>query len=237
MTERMGSGAWARLFATAVVRDEGSAVAERGRTLVRDGAVHGPAIEQGAVTARVDDCAVEITAAAVPPRIWAAMVRFSRGNAPLEEAIAGRRQSVHLEHLMTVDWSEPLVPRAFELGRACTCDGDDVCEHIAALAYATALAIDAEPSLLLRWRGCTEEALAVQEADEADAVRTVAEALADPTDERPWRGGRLPDAAPLRPLPVGAVLKRLGPSGLDLRGDDLAQVLQRAYESFARSAE
>ena len=31
MSERIGSGAWARLFATAVVRDEGSAVAERGR--------------------------------------------------------------------------------------------------------------------------------------------------------------------------------------------------------------
>ena len=138
---------------------------------------------------------------------------------------------------MTVDWSEPLVPRAFELGPACTCDGDAVCEHVAAVGYATALAIDAEPSLLLRWRGCTEEALAAQQADEAEDVRTVAEALADPADERPWQGGTLPEPAPIRPLPVGAVLKRLGPSGVDLRGDDLAQVLQRAYESFAASAD
>jgi uncharacterized Zn finger protein len=237
VSERIGTGAWARLFATAVVRDEGSAVAERGRVLVREAAVDGLEVEQGSVAARVGDCAVQITAAPVPPRIWAAMVRFSRGNAPLEEAIAGRRQSVHLEHLMTVDWSEPLVPRAFELGRACTCDGDAVCEHLAAVGYATALAIDDEPSLLLRWRGCTERALAAQEADEAEEVRTVAEALADPADERPWRGGTLPEPASIRPLPVGAVLKRLGPSGVDLRGDDLAQVLQRAYASFAASAD
>jgi uncharacterized Zn finger protein len=238
MSERMGSGAWARLFASAVVRDEGSAVAERGRVLCREGAVLELAVEQGTITARVNGCSVEITAAPVPPRIWTAMVRFSRGNAPLEEAIAGRRQSVHLEHLMTVDWSEPLVPRAFELGRACTCDRDDVCAHVAALAYAVALAIDAEPSLLLRWRGCTEAALAAQGTDEAaEAEPAAVEALADPTDERPWRGGPLPEPPPLRPLPVGAVLKRLGPSGLELRGDDLAQVLQRAYESFAASAD
>jgi hypothetical protein len=38
-------------------------------------------------------------------------------------------------------------------------------------------------------------------------------------------------------LPVGAVLKRLGPSGLKLRGEDVADVLQRAYASFAESAE
>ena len=33
----------------------------------------------------------------------------------------------------------------------------------------------------------------------------------------------LPEPRPLRPLPVGAVLKRLGPSGLQLRGEDIAR--------------
>ena len=54
------------------------------------------------------------------------------------------------------------------------------------------------------------------------------------TDD-PWRAGPLPEPRPLRPLPVGAVLKRLGPSGVRLRGGDLADVLQRAYASFAGS--
>ena len=92
------------------------------------------------------------------------------------------------------------------------------------------LAIDAEPSLLLRWRGCTEEALAAQEADEAADVRTVASALADPADERPWRGGTLPEPAPIRPLPVGAVLKRLGPSGVDLRGESYGLLIDQIGE-------
>jgi hypothetical protein len=32
------------------------------------------------------------------------------------------------------------------------------------------------------------------------------------------------------------VLKRLGPSGMQLRGEDLATVLQRAYDSFAEES-
>jgi uncharacterized Zn finger protein len=237
MSERIGSGAWARLFATAVVRDEGSAVAERGRLLAREGWVGEIDVKQGTLTAEVNGCTVKLTAEPVPPRIWTAMVRAARGNSPLEEAIAGRRQSVHLEHLMTVDWSEPLVPRAFELGRACTCDGSTMCEHVAAVAYAGALAIDEDASFLLRWRGCVPEALESAQTTDEDAPHPVTEALGDPTDERPWRAGPMPEPPPLRPLPVGAVLKRLGPSGLKLRNDDLAIVLQRAYDSFASSAD
>jgi hypothetical protein len=159
------------------------------------------------------------------------MARFARGNRPLEEAVAGRTQSVHLEHLMLEDWSEPLVPRPYELGRSCTC-GEDHCEHVAALAFAVADAIDADPSLLLRWRGCIAEPEPAGEA----AIVSAPEPVVDLTDDDPWRAGALPEPRPLRPLPVGAVLKRLGPSGMQLRGEDLANVLQRAYASFAESA-
>ena len=53
--------------------------------------------------------------------------------------------------------------------------------------------------------------------------------------EDAWEAGPLPGPRPLRPLPTGAVLKRLGPSGLRVGGADLAEVLQRAYASFAAS--
>ena len=152
---RPGHGAWARLLATAVVRDEGSAVAERARAFLREGAVGPVTVEEGTLSARVAGCMVAIVAEPVPPRIWASMTRFARGNRPLEDAVEGRAQSVHLEHVMLEDWSEPLVPRSYELGRTCSCDGGgDLCEHVAALAYAVAKEIDADPSLLLRWRGC-----------------------------------------------------------------------------------
>jgi hypothetical protein len=137
------------------------------------------------------------------------MTRFARGNRPLNEAVEGRAQSVHLEHLMIEDWSEPLVPRPYELGRLCTCAGETPCEHVAALAFAVADGIDADPSLLLRWRGCVT---ASELPDEA-AIAPAPEPTVELTDDDRWRAGALPEPRPLRPLPVGAVLKRLGPSG------------------------
>jgi uncharacterized Zn finger protein len=232
VTERSGRGAWARLFASAVVRDEGSAVAEQGRELVRAGEVGPIELQPGTLAASVAGCSAEIAAATMPPRIWAAMKRFARGNRPLEDAIEGRIQSVHLEHLLIEDWSEPLVPRPYELGRTCSCSsGRELCEHVAALAYAVADGIDADPSLLLRWRGCGTDAI-----EPRDEAVPVAQHL-DLADEALWRAGDFPEPRPLRPLPVGAVLKRLGPSGLQFRGEDLAAVLQRAYASFAQSAD
>jgi len=232
--ERPGHGPWARLLASAVVRDEGSAVAERARALVRDGAVGTVEVTEGTLSASVNGCSVAITAKPVPPRIWAAMTRFARGNRPVEEAVAGRLQSVHLDHVMIEDWSEPLVPRSYELGRTCSCDIDgELCEHVAALAYAVANGIDADPSLLLRWRGC----VAAPELPAEAEIPVTPEPAPDLTDDDPWRAGVLPEPRPLRPLPVGAVLKRLGPSGLKLRGEDLSVVLQRAYASFAESAD
>jgi hypothetical protein len=231
MSSRNGNGPWARLLASAVVRDEGSALAEQARELVREGEVGALQVEQGTLAANVAGHSVAIAAKPVPPRIWAAMSRYARGNRQLEEAVEGRTQSVQLEHLMTVDWGEPLVPRPYELGRSCTCDKEDRCEHVAALAYAVADAIDADPWLLLRWRGC----VAAAELPDEPAVVSSPEPPVDLTSDDPWRMGVLPGPRPLRPLPVGAVLKRLGPTGLLLRGEDLAAVLHRAYVSFAES--
>jgi hypothetical protein len=231
VSERAGHGPWARLLASAVVRDESSSLAERGRALVRDGEVGDVSVELGTLAADVSGFAVSIIAKPVPPRIWTAMTRSARGSRPLQEAIEGRAQSVQLEHLMTVDWSEPLVPRPYELGRHCTCPSDELCAHVAALAFAVADRIDADPSVLLRWRGCV--AAPAPPGEEKEVVTTL---LTDAAGEDAWRAGAFPQPKPLRPLPVGAVLKRLGPSGLQLRGEELASVLQRAYDSFAASA-
>ena len=220
----IGRGPWARLAATAVVRDEGSSVAERGRALVRSSRVHDLTVEATEVRARVGECEVAMRAEPVPPRIWAALALSARGNPQLEAAVAGRAQSVHLEHLLTMDWERPLVPRTRELMLRCTCDRGG-CEHLAALAYAFAEEIDRDPSALLRWRGVD-----VIEEDEPEPVVEVA---AVPVEA--WEAGPLPAARPLRPLPVGAVLKRLGPSGLRVGGGDLADVLERAYSEFAKS--
>ena len=231
-TERewIGQGPWARLFATAAVADESSAHAERGRTLARSGSVHTVAITEGLLSGRVEadgvEHAVEIAAEPVPPRIWAAASRSARGNAQIEAAVAGRAQSVQLEHVLAVDWEEPLVPSTRALGRVCSC-GRPSCEHVAALAYVVADRIDQEPSLLLRWRGCVER----DEPAEAPADEPAPVVGGDEI----WTAPPPPELGPPRPLPTAAVLKRLGPSGIQVGGRDLAEVLERAYASFAAS--
>ena len=217
--ERIGRGPWARLFATAVVPDEGSSLAERARELVRSGAVEELTVEQGTLSAVVDGCRATIAADAVPPRIWAAASRSARG---LQPAVEGREQSVRLEHALSTDWDEPLVPRPRALRQACSCD-EGACVHVAALGYAVAQEIDRDPSTLLRWRGC----VAAPVVAAAEPARSV------PLGEL-WEAGPVPAARPPRPLPVAAVLKRLGPSGIRAGGDDLVDVLQRAYASFSR---
>jgi uncharacterized Zn finger protein len=219
--ERIGSGPWARLFASGVVGAEGTTEAERGRAFARHGDVHTVDVEQGELAAVVDGEQPRIAALPVSPRIWATVVR-SHGKGRLQDGIEGREQSLHLEHLMRFDWEEPLVPDRDALSRTCTCGRAPGCEHVAALAYVFADLIDRDPSLLLRWRGCTE--VQVDEEPEPPSLRVAADA---------WDAGELPVPRPLRPLPPGAVLKSLGQSGVRVAGVDLADVLQRAYAAFA----
>lgn len=227
--DRIGRGPWARLFATAAVGDESSSTAERARALARAGAVHTVAVAEGRLSGVVDEDGVErsvsIDAEPVPPRIWAAATRSARDNPQVEAAVAGRAQSVQLEHLMAVDWEQPLVPPRRALRAACDC-GAARCAHVAALAYAVADRIDREPSLLLRWRGCVER------DDAPDPAPDPGLGAAAGGDEI-WVAPPPPALGPPRPLPVGAVLKRLGPSGIPVGGRDLAEVLAAAYAVFA----
>ena len=73
--------------------------------------------------------------------------------------------------------------------------------------------------MLLRWRG-----LDAAEPEERPVPTLV--------PDEAWRAGPVPAPVPLRPLPVGAVLGRLGASGVDAAGEDVAVVLRRAYEAF-----
>jgi uncharacterized Zn finger protein len=231
--DRIGHGPWSRLFATAVVTNEASTIAERGRAMARGGNVHSVSIGSGTVAARVvgDDgreCAVTLTANPVPPRVWAAVAVSARHNERLAAAMEGREQSVHLEHVMRFDWDEPLIPSKGGFGQSCSCDVEGLCEHVAAVTYVVADLIDGDPALLLRWRGCDAvEAPEKEPEREPEFVPTIA------PGDGPWQSGPLPAPRRLRPLPAGAVLMCLGPSELRVGGGDLADVLKRAYAALS----
>jgi uncharacterized Zn finger protein len=208
-----------------VVEDDESIAAERARELVRAGRVEGPEVEPGAIRGRVAGTGgrvheVALEARPLPARVWAAEVEAAAGRPELEAAIAGRAQSAHLHHELAADWGEPLVPRGKALRTSCSCSQGDRCLHAQALAYAAADALDADPSLLLRWRGVPAVEPGEELPDPADAA---------PAD--PWAApAPLPELGPARALPATAVLMRLGPSGVAVGGRDLADALRGAYE-------
>ena len=182
-----GRGSWRR----AVVRDEGSAVAERGRVLVREGAVGAVDGRAGNALGEVGGCSVAITAKPVPPRIWAAMTRFARGNRPLEEAVEGRVQSVHLEHLMIEDWSEPLVPRPYELGRTLLVRPAVSCASTSPRSRTRSR----ERSTPTRRSCCAGAAASRHRRSRRTSRRSCRRpsAAVDLTDDDPWRAGALPE--------------------------------------------
>jgi hypothetical protein len=202
------TGSWARHFATAVAGDA------QGDGAVRDVRVEPGAIFAEVVAADASSCRVALLAPLLPEGVWSAVERFARTRAALWAGVEARVQSEQLEHLLAEDWEEPLVPDPGAIARPCTCDAGGDCDHVAAVAYAVADAIDDDPSLLLRWRG---------------VGATAGAAVADP-----WRGGPLlPEIEAPRPWPAGTILMRLGESGIRVADAELATVLRRAYVAFA----
>ena len=191
-------GPWSRSFLAAVA----------GNVERPDLEVRNLRVEPGVISATVEGCEVTITAPVIPTRIWASVTRFAQGMGGLEDAVEGRVQSVHLEHLLDEDWDEALIPRQSAIWRGCSCDGPQGCLHEVAVAYAAADDIDSKPRVLLHWRGI----------DGAGSRR-------EPTD--PWRGRDVRASMSPRPMPRYAVLKRLGSTS---PADELTQVLRGAYE-------
>jgi hypothetical protein len=173
-------------------------------------------IDAGTIRAHVEGCEVTLTAPLIAKRMWASMARYAQGMGQLEEAVEGRIQSVHLEHLLEEDWDEQLIPRPRSITQTCECDEDTPCDHTAAVAHAFADEIERSPRVLLRWRG---------------VVGTVDAERIEPAD--PWQGAELSPSPPPRPMPDYAVLKRLGPSVLAVGGEDeLGNALRAAYEAL-----
>jgi uncharacterized Zn finger protein len=215
MSSRIGKGPWARALGAALVPDDTTPEAIHGEELWRRGEVRDLRVETGQITARVEDCAVSITAPTIPPRIWDAMTSYARNRGSLEKAARGELQSVQLEHLMAQDWDEPLIPSRGAILGTCTCDADPACAHLAAVAYAVAAKIDEDPSALLRWR--------VGEIASDAIVR----------DADAWRGSAIPELRGAVRRQTESVPKRLGPAGIRVADRDLVDVLAAAYAAFA----
>ena len=125
-----------------------------------------------------------------------------------------------------------------DLRATCTCpDSTNPCKHIAAVLYVLADQLDADPWLLLAWRGRTREQVLGRLAIAAPAVPP-AQDLLPPwwplTPDRTAAAGSSRPAipAPVPPDPPDRVLERMAAFESTLAGPELVELLRPAYEAL-----
>jgi uncharacterized Zn finger protein len=259
----IGETWWSQRFIAALKEVADAGRLTRGRSYARSGQVMDLRVRPGAVTAKVQGSR---------PRPYEVLIRLTPFTdvewARAEEALAD--QALFLAALLAGEMPRD-VEQAFavaglslfpskrnELRSECTCpDPVNPCKHVAATYYILAEAFDADPFLVLTWRGRARDDLlarlrelrAAQPVEEEEAVEpadaepdaapspAVAEAPA-PADF--WRaGGEMASLtfSPRAPAVPDAVLRQLGPLPPEAGGPEADRALSEAYAVFTRAAE
>ncbi|HEY2777890.1 MAG TPA: hypothetical protein VGI77_08285 [Gaiellaceae bacterium] len=128
-------------------------------------------VEPSLITATVEGRAVTLSAAPIPPGVWAA----------IDAQVTPDRQSLELAQLLEHTWEEPLVPE--ELVRVGAED------DVAAVAGAVAAEIERDPATLLRFRGYGAGAVNHDEAWRGGELPPLPPPARRPPDSVPKRFG------------------------------------------------
>jgi uncharacterized Zn finger protein len=255
----IGESWWSRRFIDVLESFALGSRLSRGRSYARAGQVLALAVEPGAVTASVQGSAIQpyrvrIGLATFDRRVWATVEARIADEAIHTARLLAGELPAELEEVFAAAGA-PLFPAALEeLALSCSCpDAQVPCKHLAATFYLLAEAFDADPFLLLRWRGRDRAALlshlralhpgptASRGAAPEPAERGIgaAAALADLPDtaEDPSRFWfppvPLPPRPPTLPAPPGVVLRQLPTGGRTLGPPRIRAALAEAYERFA----
>jgi uncharacterized Zn finger protein len=236
----------------------------RGRAYARAGQVLELGVAAGAVSARVQG------SRARPYRVGIGLARFGEADwARVESALAARalysarllagEMPREIEEVFSSCGLSLFPERAQDLAMSCSCpDWAVPCKHIAATFYLLAEAFDADPFLILAWRGRGRDdllarlralrALTGPDAGSDDAERPgephhLGLAVEDPPLasqlDRFWasRGEVLAPGrtAAGQALVPDLLVRQLDPSPVELRGRDLGALLAPAYHIMAAS--
>jgi uncharacterized Zn finger protein len=257
----IGASWWSRRFLDVLESFAMGSRLTRGRAYARKGQVISLDVSPGAVRASVQGSRarpyqVMIGLEPFPEPVWAkAEIALSEQALPSAKLLAGEVPP-ELEQVFD-DAGAALFPRAArDLDQRCSCPDSQVpCKHLAATFYLLAEAFDADPFLILRWRGREREQL-LSRLRELRSGQTGKSAQPREQDTQPVTTGAAlalvglgePDTGPDRfwlpppPLPPrpavldidpALLLRQLPIPGAVLGGQDLVRRLQPAYERFA----
>lgn len=251
----IGETWWSRRFIAILESFDYGSRLQRGRHYARRGQVMDLNVRKGVVEAHVQGTRprpyrVRLAVEVLSEEDWARaekamaskalfMAKLLAGEMPreIEEAFAACKLSLF-----------PTLGR--QLSSACSCpDWASPCKHAAAAVYILAEAFDADPFLVFRWRGRTKEEL----LENLEALRDAEPAAprpAAPVDEearpRPatdlgrfWEAGAELAAVQVRPwmeTVPDELIRRLGPVGVSVRGQDLGELLAEAYRTMSAAA-
>lgn len=265
----IGETWWSQRFIKALQHVTDPGRLNRGRSYARTGQVMDLRVRAGSVSAQVQGSAarpyaVSISLAPFTDAEWARAEAALADQALFLAALLAGQMPQDVEQAFTAAGLTLFPAKPSELRSQCTCpDAANPCKHIAATYYILAEAFDADPFLVLCWRGRERDHLlehlralrgAAEAADggagDEDAgdgddaggdASGVAESALDDAEPRDfWRaGGGLAALAfaPRAPDVPDAVLRQLGPLPPDAGGAEADAALAAAYAAFTRAAE
>jgi uncharacterized Zn finger protein len=258
----IGESWWSKRFIAALQALTDPGRLSRGRSYARSGQVMDLKVSPGTVAARVQGSratpyAVKVALKPFLEKDWERVEAELAGQAIFLAALLAGEMPRDVEQAFAAAGLSLFPTRPDELRSDCSCpDWSNPCKHVAATYYILAEAFDADPFLVLAWRGRPRDALlehlrelrgADPEPEPQDEPSAEAEPAVAPTPTiAPARTGSFwsagPELAGLRYAPRApelpdAVLRQLGALPPEAGGQPATDALAAAYAAFTAAAE
>jgi uncharacterized Zn finger protein len=254
----IGETWWSRRFIELLESFELGARLTRGRHYARAGQVLDLAVAPGEVSALVQGSRpapyrVRITTLTLSAKDWTRVEEAMASRAAFLARLLAGEMPADIEEAFAETQLTLFPASARDLSSDCSCpDWANPCKHIAATYYLLAEAFDADPFLILRWRGRDREELLARlrarpgeaagethgrelwEVPDADVPALIE------TADRFWEAGSGLGQAPPRPRAAtvpDAVVRGLDPALVQVSGRSLAELLAPAYVDITAYAE
>ena len=251
----IGESWWSRRFLSAIESLAEGDRLSRGKSYARKGQVIDLRFEPGVIEASVQGTRrvpyeVQIAIPVLTDADWGAVLGLLAAEAVYAAELLAGEMPHQIEEVFAQANVNLFPSRAQDLSTVCSCpDWANRCKHVAAVCYLAAEALDVDPFLLLALRGREREPLldelrrlrgakqpgAAQATETSEEWPSLTEVLADF-----WQAGSgLADVRvqPRASIEPAAVLAQVRPGIIELRGEELAEVLAEQYEEIARAAE